>query len=280
MELELTQIRVNKITELEKELDSLRKEEDKRYRLARRSMLETLRPLVLQELESLNASENTLSRSERFLRQVITPEDVVTSEQIRSIAETTLQGVVENKKHLIRIGSIIAGVALSIFLVVITIKYDLVDRFLTMIEPDQSAQERYTLNKIREREEANRFKPLMTTDFRETYSENVLYTEGYIKKVTSEIYQGDWILEVNNFVNEKLKMNEEIVPRLVAMESVLISDLATMRKQILPELEESARQSMLEREERFKVEALELLKTQENYKRFYQLHAKFYSKYK
>tara|TARA_B100000749_G_scaffold280887_2_gene279956 strand:+ start:12175 stop:15990 length:3816 start_codon:yes stop_codon:yes gene_type:complete len=280
LELELTKIRVNKVSELESELNKVRREEEKRFKVVRRQILDTLKPLVEQELESLNAGEGALQRTDRFLRQVITPDDVETSEQIRSIAETTVQGVVENKKHLIRISSIILGTGLAIFLIFITVKFDLVDRGLAALISGETAQEKYTKKKIAEREEARKFRPEMTAEFKSTYADNVLYTTGYIDQVTDEVYQGDWILEVNTFVNEKLKMNEEIVPRLVAMESVLISDLAKARSQIIPELEESARLSMLEREDRFMREALELLRTEENYKKFYQLHSSFFKKFK
>ena len=76
------------------------------------------------------------------------------------------------------------------------------------------------------------FRPNKVSEFLGTYTDRVLYTRDYVAIELSKEYRQKWILELQNYFTEKLKLSENGLVPFIAQESNLIRELDGAMKKI------------------------------------------------
>lgn len=138
------------------------------------------------------------------------------------------------------------------------------------------ANEEYA-QKLEEKERNRpRFEPEMTTEFLPTYTERVLYTEQYVARELEKSYREDWILKLNEYFVNELKLSENVIVTFIAKESNLLKELQTMRDGINPNFIEENKARMSELEKVFVDEVRRVLKSESNFKKFEKFKRDFY----
>lgn len=100
-----------------------------------------------------------------------------------------------------------------------------------------------------ERRAARIYNPTMSPEYKSTYTDNVLFTTGFVKTELDTRYQDKWIVSLNRFVVHKLDLDDRIVVSLVPLETGLLRRLEKMRAQISPSTEKTYIEKMREAEE-------------------------------
>lgn len=143
-------------------------------------------------------------------------------------------------------------------------------------EAGLTAAEQYSHKMYNQRVE-NKFSPVMTPGFKESYTQNVLYTPFYLDKLQSSEIREKWIKVLNKFLTRDLALEDDSVVQLVAIESTLVSRLKAERDQINPEYLDVSLKKMekLERESVDKIRGI--FKNQTQYNRYTQFSKKFWT---
>ncbi|MEZ0391345.1 MAG: FHA domain-containing protein [Pseudobdellovibrionaceae bacterium] len=110
---------------------------------------------------------------------------------------------------------------------------------------------------VKQRDDAT-YKPAMTPEYRQTYTDNILYMEKYLALKNDEKVQEQWALNLSDFFFKDLRLNEEVMVRFIGLESALIKRLSGFRDSVdLRYLEEGImRMREAEREEVAKIHQL------------------------
>ncbi len=61
--------------------------------------------------------------------------------------------------------------------------------------------------------------------FRETYTENLLYTDQFFERYTSKSFQDGWLVSVHSYLADEFGFSKEEVARLIALEVQLVKEL-------------------------------------------------------
>lgn len=128
-------------------------------------------------------------------------------------------------------------------------------------------QDRFTETLIEKQRDEAEYKPTLTTQYRSTYTDNVLYMERYVDIKTDEKAQDLWALNLNEFFLQELKLSEENMVRFIGIESAMVKKLSTLRNSIDSRFLEEGIQRMREVEIEEVAKIQELLVTPVNYER-------------
>ncbi|MGE3757797.1 MAG: hypothetical protein AB7H97_08575, partial [Pseudobdellovibrionaceae bacterium] len=141
---------------------------------------------------------------------------------------------------------------------------------VVLVQHSQEAvveQQKFTETVVEKRREEMRFAPKMTSEFRKTYSDNVLYMSHYIELKNDSKLQDQWALELNDFFLETLKLSEENMVRFIGLETALIKKLSDLRNSIDARYEEEGVARLKEAEKHEMSAIFVLLKTEANFKK-------------
>ncbi len=135
----------------------------------------------------------------------------------------------------------------------------------------------YFLRRLREME-ANRpkFLPEQNRQFKASYTENVLYSEGFLLLKTDEKVTKDWVLKLNKFLIKEFEVDEDVVARFYPIESRLLSELATQIPKISPNFVQEGVAQMKNTEQSFIIELEAILGGPDNFKKFWAFQEQFY----
>ncbi|MBC7385398.1 MAG: FHA domain-containing protein [Cryobacterium sp.] len=132
---------------------------------------------------------------------------------------------------------------------------------------------------IRERQLAMTFVTELDQHYRENYTDNVLYTEGFIEMKDENESQKVWTLALNKFFQGELGLTEKAIVQFGSAEGRMIRELIDLRKNIIPVQSEAGIQKMRETEASFVKEMKFIVRTDANWQRFQTFHRDFYTKY-
>lgn len=120
------------------------------------------------------------------------------------------------------------GIALAIAVVVCLIYRQQLLAYIQSNEKDSVAS-----HIIEERHQASIYKPEQTPEFRDSYTDNVLYMRSYYDVKTNPDYMEKWTLHLNDlhYLNS-IGLNEENVVQFVAKETNLVQQLGVLRTSI------------------------------------------------
>ena len=134
------------------------------------------------------------------------------------------------------------------------------------------------LERARKEIEAKKFKPETTTEFKKSYTDNVLFTTGYVQQELSQEFRKKWILELNKVAVSDWKLSENVIVPLVSREYGLVQELSKIRLGLTVDREKEGIEKMRTREKEFQAEIKGLLKTKEMVEKFNRLKRSFFVK--
>ncbi len=105
----------------------------------------------------------------------------------------------------------------------------------SLLRQRQSAAELYVGNQKAEWKEKHTFTPATTADYKESYTDNVIYTTDFEKVLENEEFQNDWILKVHEFMTRELELSEDVAISFISAEESLVKELGTLRKELHPQ---------------------------------------------
>ncbi len=226
--------------------------------------------------KQLNNGNAILVEVEEIVRKVVNQEYDVHQEQVRTIMTFNPEDVKKVRKFWQR------TVVMSIVGILLVIGHFRYPQWTTValhkILPDKSTSE-LIKEEIKQEQLKNVFNPPLTPNFKESYTENVLYTSEYLARERTSSYHDQWIKELNKFVLDDLSLAEEVTVNLVAAESVLLSQLEEQRTKINnKQLTEGIKK--LEEVEAESVKKMsELLKGDSNFEKYYRFKTDFYKRF-
>ncbi len=127
-----------------------------------------------------------------------------------------------------------------------------------------------------QRDSRPRYVPEQTDDYKDTYTDNVLYTRHYVTVELDPQFRQRWILGLSDHLLLKLNLKEDVLVPFIAKESTLIQELSQLKESIHPQLVEEGIQGMREVESRFVSEIKPLFKTNRQYNEFVKFKKEFF----
>lgn len=137
-------------------------------------------------------------------------------------------------------------------------------------------QEHFANEYLKERREAMTFKPTMTEDFKGSYTENVIYTSGYLEFEKNDQVRDEWILKLNEFFEKSLKLDETTIVKFNSLEVQLIKNIEKLSQDINPQFEKEAIARIREAEAESLLRMKELLGGEKPYQRFWTFKKEFF----
>ncbi|HYX35134.1 MAG TPA: hypothetical protein VE954_18715 [Oligoflexus sp.] len=121
-----------------------------------------------------------------------------------------------------------------------------------------TGQDTYVAKVVEERRKSSIYAPPQTFELKDSYTDNVLFTQGYIQTEMDESNQKKWILAVNTFIVQDLDLSDKLVAQFIPLEKGLIRKLVELRAEITPQFEQQgiSRLREVEKEATTKILAL------------------------
>jgi hypothetical protein len=244
--------------------------------------------IIVRQIESLVISsdlENDLKQLSGDIRNTVTR--VMNSEA--SQKEQELQDLLDfnpvRKRRQQRMITRIAQYGAPPLLMIILIRFfpaftNQIQSFTISSKDDRVASTVFA-DKMRQKYiEETSFNPEQTEDFKETYTDNVLYTSQFLASETSEQYREKWIVAVNEFFVSELGKSEDKGVQFLTEESRLLTDLGNLSQHINKKFSEQAIQRLREREALTKKEFLSIVENQSNLNKLLRMKARFFNEHK
>jgi hypothetical protein len=124
-----------------------------------------------------------------------------------------------------------------------------------------------------------KWQPEMNHDYRESYTDNILYLESYVEMKLSDREQKDWTLVLNDFIVGRLGLSDRTIPDFISTEVVMVQDLMRIREGILPQFKDQGIARMNETEKAGVDKLSGMLGGPENYQRFRIFEKDYYEAY-
>ena len=176
-------------------------------------------------------------------------------------------------------GSLVTGVAVILFIfpeIITKTK----EKLSTVFTTKKSASNLYVEKMQKKRKNRPKFDPETTSEFKKSYTDNILYTTNYLKNQRDREYQKKWVLELDRFFVDELKLSENTIPKFIAVETSLINELEQLKKRINPTFVKKGIARMHQAEERVERKIKDLfLGSEKHYAKFQEFHRNFYTDY-
>ena len=144
-------------------------------------------------------------------------------------------------------------------------------------EEDKKTRKKIVDAKVRN-DLSKEFQPDKVDKFLETYTDCVLYTRDYVAIELFKEYRQKWILELQNYFTEKLKLSENHLVPFIAQESNLIRELDEAMKKINGHFVDEGIARMREIEKGFERKLRDQLGRKGNYKKVMAFKKAFFEK--
>jgi len=125
------------------------------------------------------------------------------------------------------------------------------DTFNSVVADHVESAKEVQNEELRKIKEIRTFNPALTSDYKDSYTRNVLYTSGYISRYESEAFQNSWILAFHAYITNELELSEEFAVNFVSSEGTLVKELAQLRGKIDPKFLDITLKEMNKKEEVF-----------------------------
>ena len=182
----------------------------------------------------------------------------------------------QRQKSLKKFGAYSAAVAVAIVGLFVFQGGSLKNVIQGIDEAGRTAAEQYSRQMVEQRA-GNKFEPVMSSDLKATYADNVLYTQGYLEMAQNSDIREKWIKLLNKFLTRELALEDDSVVQLVAAESTLISRLKTEREQINPEYIDVSVQKMQKLEAESVKRIRQIFKTTKQFDRYNKVARDFWT---
>jgi hypothetical protein len=147
------------------------------------------------------------------------------------------------KKYAIRFG-IPAAIALTLLADIGSSRTGLINLSAKLMKQSNSASDLFVKQQQKEWKEKYTFTTKTTLGYKDSITDNILYTTDYQKIMESETFQNLWILAVNDFMVKELELSEDVAINYISSEGFLVKELWAIRKDIHPQFKEQSIKKM------------------------------------
>lgn len=272
MERELQQIRLYEREKAEKEIKdtlasfSARKE---KFALLLTQDLEGLMANFLTSSQTLTDPQNVIKKEVRqFVAKAFDENYIELSRVLDKDVKMEVAQLSEERRVRIKTWALGAAGLAVVYYVLGPVLGVFDDKFFRMTnERGESAQQEFTREQ-REIKEAKKFVPVQTADWKSSFVDNFIYTSGFYQAQSNKDYENDWIRKLYRVFVKEMKMDDEVVARLVGIERSMFSRLEEEYKQINPDFVEMTVTKMRTVEKESEARIKDILKTDAKYSRF------------
>ncbi|MBC7692961.1 MAG: FHA domain-containing protein [Methylotenera sp.] len=269
MEADLAQIRLQEMNEIQK-LQETEKNKARAFRSAQLDELVHLAMHLDQGAPGLQTSDHLRSEMERILDG-------------RSASKMTVEVATRTKKFWRKVataGAVPTAAALLFALFPESVKNVQVSIHSYVNRSLASGQDSGGVFLEQMKQRGLKFQPAQDRNYRATYTDNLLYLEGYAELKLDEELQKEWTLALKEFTTTTLGLSDRVVVELLPTESSFLKELTGIRAIINEQYKDSGIQRMNDLEKAEVAKMVELLKTQENYTQFRDFEKKFYESHR
>ncbi len=132
---------------------------------------------------------------------------------------------------------------------------------------------------LRERQLAMTYVTVQDQQFRDNYTDNILYTEAFIEMKEDVEAQKVWTLALNRFFQGELGLTEKAIVQFGSAEGRMFQNLVDLRKEIIPSNSAAGIQKMRDLEFTTVKEIKYVMRSEGNWQKFQTFHRDFYTKY-
>lgn len=132
---------------------------------------------------------------------------------------------------------------------------------------ENTAQELFVSDLHHQREIMMNFSPEMSPEFKETLTDNVLYTENFVDTWLSDRFRNQWAVKLDELIVLELELSEAALMNYIRAETRLVRELAELRRIITNVNKDEQIASMKDLESRYYFQFLDILEGQENLNR-------------
>ncbi len=130
---------------------------------------------------------------------------------------------------------------------------------------------------LREKEAKRpKFVPEITSDYKTSYTDNIIYTDTYAQFKSDSQAQAKWIRDLNKFFINKLNLNENSVVKFIPVENELVTQLQEKRNIIHFETQDDDIKAMRDIEQTSVEKLTEVLGGHANYKAFREFEKNYF----
>ena len=130
---------------------------------------------------------------------------------------------------------------------------------------------------LKEEQAKKTFSPVLTTGFKDSYVDNILYTENFMSIYESDKFQNDWLLGAYGFISDELELNEEVAIKFISAEGAFMRELSDARDEIDARFSKESIAKMRVLEESAFKSQVDHFKTIENWKAFQAYRNNFFA---
>ncbi len=122
-----------------------------------------------------------------------------------------------------------------------------------------------------------KFLPDLDSTYRPTYTDNLIYLQGYAEFKTDESLKKDWILALNKFLQEKLELSDRVIVSFMAIEGPLVTELLRLKTQIKVDSLAQDVSRMRDYEETVRTQLTQLVGGKTNYQNLRHFEREFFN---
>lgn len=272
-----------KLTDLE-DLRIELEEEKKKANRERRVEIESVTKNIQSALKSRGGQLSGGKEEDEFMNEISEVVEAVMGDDPdlkRNLVVKIDKNVKEKERRFwIRLGLQVTGLITAL-----TILIALPDGFFgavgasvwATISSDESAAEIFARKILEAQSNRPKYNPPKDAKFKKSYADNILFTEQYFVRKMDVDFQQAWTIALNAFIPDQLKLDEEIVPKVFSVESVLLGKLAESYDRINPDYAEKGIEKLHSIEAESVKELKSLLGKESNFKKFKAFEKKFYT---
>lgn len=287
-EFEITQAKAQALTEAraqgESELRELQSKRKSEVRVISRALLKSAASLMKKGGMSATETARLLEAwndLETIVEGVLTPSSSPESaEELKRLGLVDPSSRLRARKYWIRVG-IGAGVALLITLL-FTIFRENVNRVtasaVEQMKERSEQSDAYIKQMQTDRIAKSKYQPYQDSNFRDSYTDNVLFLKGYAETVEDQDYQNKWVLEMNRWFQREFEMSEKVIVNFAPIETNLLRELIKLRSYINPQFEKEGIERMREVEVAAVTDLKRILGSPERYRKFRVFQEHFFQK--
>lgn len=226
---ELAKRKLKLSEDLKKQITKKEEDYEKTLRLRAMELSHKLHEKFIPQLETWLSDKAAAIHSMRdAIEEAVNHSLLKESTSFQASADVTNPGIhVEREKKKKKNIQIATGVA-AVVLVLVGIYW----KELYGLMRD-SQKDNYANSMLERRRQASLYHPEQTSEYRDTYTDNVLYMAKYFETKTDKKYKESWTLRLNDLdLLRTLGLGEEDIIRFIAKEATLVSRLGNLRTSI------------------------------------------------
>jgi pSer/pThr/pTyr-binding forkhead associated (FHA) protein len=133
-----------------------------------------------------------------------------------------------------------------------------------------------TYSKQMRAERDRRFIPEKKLEWRDSYTEALLYSEGFVELKLDSKYQDQWIRDLHEYLYGKLRVDEDSIVRLVSLEAAMVTKLKEQADTIHPDYVNEQISKMKEMESDTVKQMRQIIGSNEKYEKFRKFSQDYY----